>query len=91
MNKKFEKSIGYSHLESFETKNGLVSEDNIRFAKENILFDAMRHMTEIVETTFSYPEDNRTHVRFDLDVVILSRSRYQEMKDHEDKYISLCN
>jgi len=91
MNRKIEREISSSHLEIFSTTNGIVDEDNIRFAKENLLFAAMRRNTDLVEVHKEYPKDNMTNVRFDLDVIVLSRSRYNEMKEHEDNYLKLCN
>lgn len=91
MNKKMEIEITAHAKEVLRTTNGIVPEDNLRFAKENLLFSSLRVYSYLVEDKKSYPQDDKTNVDLDLDIIILSRARYNEMKEHENRYLEICN
>lgn len=91
MHNKLEIEI-HSHVkEEMRTKNGMVGESSLKFAKENLLYAAIRQYSYLVEDKKSYPVDGKTKVELDLDVVILSRARFNELKDIEHKWIEFCN
>lgn len=91
MSKKIEIELHSHHKEMMKTRNGVISENTLRFAKENLLFDTLRQYYYLVSDTQHYPENEESLVDLNLDIVILSKSRYDEMRKHEDGFLKLCN
>lgn len=91
MHKKLEIEIHSHTKEEMHTKNGRVGESALKFAKENLLYSALRSYSYLVEDKKSYPVDGKSQVDLDLDIVILSRARFLELKETELKYLEICN
>lgn len=91
MSKKVEIEIHSHSKEIMKTRNGVVSEMTLQFAKENLLLSAVRQYHHIVDSYQHYPEDDQSEVELDLNIVILSKQRYDEMRKHEDGFLKLCN
>ena len=91
MHNKLEIEI-HSHVkEEMHTKNGMVGEAALKFAKENLLYSALRQYSYLVEDKKAYPVDGKSAVELDLDIVILSRARFLELKEIELKWTEFCN
>lgn len=91
MNKKLEIQIVAHAKDILPTKNGILLEQNLKFARETVLFDALRRHTSLVEIKQGYPENDNVKVDLDLDIVVLSRARFNELKENETNYKSLQN
>jgi len=91
MHKKLEIEIQSHVKEDMRTKNGIVGESSLKFAKENLLYSAIRQYSYLVEDKKTYPVDGISKVDLDLDIVILSRARFIELKEIELKWTEFCN
>ena len=91
MNPKLEVEVKGHDKVKVATNNGLVHEETIRDLKQDLLFDSLEKFHYLVEVKKSYPTNNETELQLDLDLILLSRSRYQELKEIEAKYLRLCN
>ena len=71
--------ISYNYSHTFPTKNGIVDETSLEFAKKTFLFDTVRNLSHIVRTQSRYPENDSTTVDMFIDVVIMDRQKYDEL------------
>lgn len=69
------------------TLNGVLNQDNVEFAKRTLLFDAVRQHTELVSVKQHYPQNDLSEVEMKLDVVVMSRKRYDRLM----KFSKLAN
>lgn len=91
MNPKLEVEVTGHDKVKVATNNGLVHEETIRDLKQDLLFDALEQFHYLVEIKKSYPTNNETELQLDLDIILMSRARFMELKDIENKYLRLCN
>jgi len=61
------------------TLNGIMNESNLEFTKRTMIFDALRNHTDLVDTFQHYPVDDISDVDMTLDVVIMSKKRYDKL------------
>ena len=64
---------------SLNTLNGILNEKNLEFAKQTMLFDAMREHTSLIKTKQHYPHNDISDVEMELDCVIMSKKRYDKL------------
>lgn len=80
MNK--DKHIHASSTVNIPCSNGILDE-TVDFYKRTLLFDAIRNEINLVKSKQSYPLDNRSDVELTLDVVIVSKARYNRLIELE--------
>ena len=61
------------------TKNGVLSEENVNFAKRTLLFEILRSHDDLVKHRQEYPLNEKSEVTFKTDFMILSIDRYMEL------------
>ena len=81
---------------NINTLNGILNEDNLEFAKRTMLFDELRHHTDLVEHKQHYPHNDISRIDMTLDFVIMDRKRYDSLTKFsntfkEQKYLKLPN
>lgn len=69
---------------SLNTNNGILNEDNLKFAKQTLLFDTIREHIELVKTKQHYPQNDISDVDMEIDCVVMSRKRYEKLIKIED-------
>jgi len=55
------------------------NEMNIKFAKEMLIMNAVRSLTNVIEVKKEYPVDNVIEIDLSLDVVLLSKDEYKRL------------
>jgi hypothetical protein len=65
------------------TKNGIPNEMNLKFCKETFFYDSLRNHYDLVGISQSYPVDERSEITMTLDVVIISKARYDRLIELE--------
>ena len=70
---------------SLNTNNGILNEDNLKFAKQTLLFDTIREHVELVKTKQGYPNNDISDVEMTIDCVVISRKRYNKLVNFENK------
>jgi len=70
------------------TKNGVLGEENVNFAKRTLLFESIMSHKDLVKMKQKYPLDEKSEVQFKTDFMILSIDRYMELlaMSGESKY-----
>ena len=76
---------------SLNTNNGILNEDNLKFAKQTLLFDTIREHIELVKTKQHYPQNDISDVDMTIDCVIMSRKRYNKLVNFENKGLFIDN
>jgi len=67
------------------TNNGILNEDNITKAKQSLLANAIKYLSEeIVDSVQQYPEDDISQVDLSTDIVILKRTDFLKLKRYID-------
>lgn len=69
---------------SLNTNNGILNEDNLKFAKQTLLFDTIREHVELIKTKQHYPHNDISDVEMEIDCVVMSRKRYEKLIKIED-------
>lgn len=64
---------------SLNTLNGILNEKNLEFAKQTMLFDAMREHTSLIKTKQHYPQNDISDVELELDIVIIPTKQYAKI------------
>ncbi len=64
---------------SLNTLNGILNEKNLEFAKQTMLFDAMREHTSLIKTKQHYPHNDISDVEMELDIVIIPTKVYTKI------------
>lgn len=77
--------------QKFNTKNGLIDVQDISNGKKELICDIADKLEQFVTHRQEYPTDETSLVSFDLDVVVVSRSRYDELVKMESKYLAFNN
>lgn len=70
---------------SLNTNNGILNEDNLKFAKQTLLFDTIREHVELVKTKQGYPHNDISDVDMEINCVVMSRKRYNKLINFENK------
>lgn len=65
------------------TKNGIPDEMNLKFCKETFFHDSLRKHYNLVGISQSYPIDDCSDVTMTLDIVIMSKARYDKLIELE--------
>jgi len=55
------------------------NEMNIKFAKEMMIMNAVRSLTDMINTQKHYPIDNVVEIDLSLDVVLLTKAEYKQL------------
>jgi len=55
------------------------NEMNIKFAKEMLIMNAVRSLTNTIEVKKHYPVDNVVEIDLSLDVVLLTKKEYKQL------------
>lgn len=71
--------IRAEHKMTLPLYNGGLNESNIKFAKEQLLFDAFRKQTTLVKTKQHYPVNDTVEVNLELDMVVMSVEEYKKL------------
>lgn len=71
--------INTKFTQTFSTTNGVVSEDALKFAKQTLLFNAVRNLTNLVQHRSDYPTKTTTDVDFKFEAVIVDKERYESL------------
>lgn len=77
--------------QKFNTKNGLIDVQDISSGKRELIYHVADKLEQFVTYKQEYPTDDTSLVSFDLDVVVVSRSRYEEFLKMESKYLAFNN
>ena len=64
---------------TINTLNGVLNEDNLALAKRTLLFDAFRQHIDIVSARQHYPKNDLSEVELKIDVVLMSRKKYERL------------
>ena len=64
---------------SLNANNGILNEDNLKFAKQTLLFDTIREHIELVKTKQHYPQNDISDVDMKIDCVVMSRKKYEDL------------
>ena len=64
---------------SLNTNNGILNEDNLKFAKQTLLFDTLREHIELVKTKQHYPHNDISDVEMEIDCVVMSKKKYNDL------------
>lgn len=64
---------------SLNTLNGILNEKNLEFAKQTMLFDAMREHISLIKTKQHYPHNDISDVEMELDIVIIPTKVYTKI------------
>lgn len=73
MNKIYSKKTITQHLYN-DGKN----EDNLKFEKQTMLFDAIRNNTDLIKTDKKYPENDLQDIELELDVVVMTKKDFNK-------------
>lgn len=76
---------------SLNTNNGILNEANLKFAKQTLLFDAVREHIKLVKTKQHYPHNDISDVDMTIDCVIISKKRYNKLINFENKELLISN
>lgn len=71
--------INTKFTQTFSTTNGVVSDDALKFAKQTLLFNAVRNLTNLVKHRSDYPTQTTTDVDFKFEGVIIDKARYESL------------
>jgi hypothetical protein len=71
--------INTKFTQTFSTTNGVVSEDALKFAKQTLLFNAVRNLTSLVQHRSDYPTKTTTDVDFKFEAVLVDKKRYDTL------------
>lgn len=71
---------------SLNTNNGILNEDNLKFAKQTLLFDTLREHTELVKTKQHYPHNDISDVDMTINCVVMSREKYDVLIRSKQSY-----
>jgi hypothetical protein len=91
MNQKLEIEIREVVKDTLPSKNGLIHKDHIDGLKEKMIRDTMSRYYYLVDNKVSYPQNNEVDVEFEIDLILMTRSRFMELKETEFNYLKLCN
>ena len=91
MNPKREIEIREVMKDTLPAKNGVIHQDHIDGLKEKMLRDTISKYYYLVEKKNTYPQNNEVNVEFEIDLVLLTRARFNELKETEMNYLKLCN
>jgi hypothetical protein len=91
MNPKMEIEIKSFAKELFQTNNGLVKEEDLKNAKKCLLVDSLLDYYYLVGHRSHYPSNDKSNVELELDIILMTRSRFMELKETEANYLKLCN
>lgn len=75
--------INTKFTQTFSTANGVVSEDALQFAKQTLLFNAVRNLTHLVKHRSDYPNNTTTDVDFKFEAVLVDTKRYNKLLELE--------
>ncbi len=67
--------------------SGTMNQQNLDFAKRTMLFDTIRKHTDLIKTTQHYPQGDISDVDMEIDCVIMSRKKYDKLKQLEKKFV----
>lgn len=67
--------------------NGGLNESNIKFAKEQLLFETIRKHTNLVNTKQHYPVNDTVEINLDLDIVVMTTEEFYKLKIIRDEFI----
>ena len=59
--------------------SGTMNQQNLDFAKRTMLFDVIREHTDLVKTKQGYPNNDISDVEMEIDCVIMSRKKYNDL------------
>ena len=59
--------------------SGTMNQQNLDFAKRTMLFDVIREHTDLVKTKQGYPNNDISDVEMEIDCVVMSRKRYNDL------------
>lgn len=59
--------------------SGTMNQQNLDFAKRTMLFDVIREHTDLVKTKQGYPNNDISDVDMEIDCVVMSRKRYEDL------------
>lgn len=76
--------INTKFTQTFSTTNGVVSEDALKFAKQTLLFNAVRNLTHLVKHRSDYPTQTTTDVDFKFEAVLVDKDRYESLLKLEE-------
>lgn len=91
MSKDMEIEIKAYSKELLNTKNGLVKESDLNQAKKDFLVEYLLDYYYLVGNRNHYPSNDKSEVELELDIVLMSKARYSELKEIEANYLKLCN
>lgn len=73
MNKIYSKKTITQHLYN-EGKN----EDNLKFEKQTMLFDAIRNNIDLIKTNKQYPQNDLQDIELELDVIVITKEEFNK-------------
>lgn len=73
MNKIYSKKTITQHLYN-DGKN----EDNLKFEKQTMLFDAVRNNTDLIKTDKKYPVNDLQDIDLELDVIVMTKEDFNK-------------
>ena len=59
--------------------SGTMNQSNLDFAKRTMLFDVIREHTDLVKTKQGYPNNDISDVEMEIDCVVMSRKKYNDL------------
>ena len=59
--------------------SGTMNQQNLDFAKRTMLFDVIREHTDLVKTKQGYPNNDISDVEMEIDCVVMSRKKYNDL------------
>lgn len=80
-------NINTKFTQTFSTTNGVVSEDALKFAKQTLLFNAVRNLTHLVKHRLDYPTQTTTDVDFKFEAVLIDKERYESLIRLEESFL----
>ena len=59
--------------------SGTMNQQNLDFTKRTMLFDCIREHTDLVKTKQGYPNNDISDVEMEIDCVVMSRKKYNDL------------
>jgi len=59
--------------------SGTMNQQNLDFTKRTMLFDVIREHTDLVKTKQGYPNNDISDVEMEIDCVIMSKKKYEDL------------
>ena len=59
--------------------SGTMNQQNLDFAKRTMLFDCIREHIDLVKTKQGYPNNDISDVDMEIDCVVMSRKKYNDL------------